>query len=529
MECGPVLPDSLVLEIFLRLPHDAVLRAGLTCRQWQAVSRDEFLWRELFYSYYRIPRAVPRHPSAVSWYREFRRLFDCIPCVEVQTLREHSDQVLHLAFSHRGHRFSSCSKDCTVKRPDGNISLVHSSSMRPLNWGYTQFSQFNPDDSLLLVSGVYLGPHHSSSGEIAVISMENYTLLSRVRNKPYDVFGCWLNETHLISGNLHWIGNMTSCSVLWLNKAFQDVESENVNVVKRLFKIQNINASTIRTVMVAHCRRHDNPDLLLDYEAQTQARRPLLFDLGTSGSEDEDEEEAREPTISGLDHVLHGEEGEDKTYLLFTTGSLTYSPHQIGIKRIKPDQMTTSGPVLGEERSSEEFFDSLDHVIDIHGHIIGMGLSPDHRYLYVNSRAWPSGCVISDPMSPPPIAEEIDMHVIDLKTLREERRSLRAHRAFTPNDECFFIFLDVSRDFVASGAEDKHGYIWDRHYNICLARLAHDDVVNSVAFSPADQELLLSASDDSTIKVWRSPRMVRLAQASSRQLRFVEKWHRRGS
>lgn len=53
--------------------------------------------------------------AAVSWYREFRRLFDCIPCVEVQTLREHTDQVLHLAFSHKGHRFSSCSKDCTVK------------------------------------------------------------------------------------------------------------------------------------------------------------------------------------------------------------------------------------------------------------------------------------------------------------------------------------------------------------------------------------------------------------------------------
>ncbi|KAK2819201.1 hypothetical protein Q5P01_024762 [Channa striata] len=554
MEYGQVLPDSLVLEIFMRLPHDAVLRAGLTCKQWLAVSRDEFLWRELFYSYYRIPRSVPRHPAALSW----------------------------------GHRFSSCSKDCTVKlwdteRPDGNISLVHSSSMRQFNWGYTQFSQFNADDSLLLVSGVYLGPHHSSSGEIAVISLENYTLLSRVRNKPYDVFGCWLNETHLISGNLHWIGNMTSCSVLWLNKAFQDIESENVNVVKRLFKIQNINASTIRTVMVAHCRRHDNPDLLLDYEAQSQAQRqkgqkqqhqPLLFDLGTSGSEDDEEEEEEEeedechrkvrycglpsarlpqPTISGLDHIIRSRkhvgpremeietqvaqmmgrahtkasdssliepsecgEGEDKTYLLFTTGSLTYSPHQIGIKRIKPDQMTTCGPVLGEERSSDEFFDSLDHVIDIHGHIIGMGLSPDHRYLYVNSRAWPAGCVISDPMSPPPIAEEIDLHVIDLKNLREERRSLRAHRAFTPNDECFFIFLDVSRDFVASGAEDKHGYIWDRHYNICLARLAHDDVVNSVAFSPADQELLLSASDDSTIKVWRSPRMVRLAQAPAR-------------
>lgn len=74
---------------------------------------------------------------------------------------------------------------------------------------------------------------------------------------------------------------------------------------------------------------------------------------------------------------------------------------------------------------------------------------PSPRYLYVNSRAWPRDCVISDPMQPPPIAEEIDLHVFDLKTMKEVKRALRAHRAYTPNEECFFIFLDVSRDFVA--------------------------------------------------------------------------------
>lgn len=58
-----------------------------------------------------------------------------------------------------------------TEKPDGTISLVHSYSMRQFNWGYTQFSQFNADDTLLLVSGVYLGPHHSSSGEIAVFSL----------------------------------------------------------------------------------------------------------------------------------------------------------------------------------------------------------------------------------------------------------------------------------------------------------------------------------------------------------------------
>lgn len=53
--------------------------------------------------------------AAVSWYDEFQRLYDTIPCVEVQALKEHSDQVLHLSFSHSGYLFASCSKDCTVK------------------------------------------------------------------------------------------------------------------------------------------------------------------------------------------------------------------------------------------------------------------------------------------------------------------------------------------------------------------------------------------------------------------------------
>ncbi|CAM5163184.1 unnamed protein product [Eretmochelys imbricata] len=567
---SPLLPDSILYEIFLYLDHVDVLSVGLVCRQWHAVARDEFLWKELFYRYYRVSREVPRHPAADSWYEDFQRLYDTIPCVEVQTLTEHNDQVLHLSFSHTGYLFASCSKDCTVKIWNNElaISLLHSSNMRLYNWSYTQFSQFNSDDSLLLVSGVFVGPRNSSSGEIAVISLENFTLLSRVRNKPYDVFGCWLNETNLISGNLHRIGHITSCSVLWLNNAFQGIESENVNVVKRLFKIQNLNASTIRTVMVADCSRYDAPDLLLDYKEQLAAATSpyQVFDLGSDSEEEEVKPKQKvmpEPVAQAspgggsgtaedglqqfLDDILEGrvmpvlsereletkvaellarnrtkppeltqlptEASNKKKYLIFTTGCLTYSPHQIGIKQILPHQMTTAGPVLGEERRSDEFFDSLDHVIDIHGHIIGMGLSPDHRYLYVNSRSWPRDCVISDPMQPPPIAEEIDLHVFDLKTMKEVKRALRAHRAYTPNDECFFIFLDVSRDFVASGAEDRHGYIWDRHYNICLAKLQHDDVVNSVVFSPIEQELLLTASDDTTIKVWRSPRTVRIHQA----------------
>ena len=55
-----------------------------------------------------------------------------------------------------------------------------------------------------------------------------------------------------------------------------------------------------------------------------------------------------------------------------------------------------------------------------------------------------------------------------------------------------------------SGAEDKHGYLWDRHYGTCIAKYPHEDVVNAIAFNPKDPEMLVTASDDFTLKIWRS-------------------------
>ena len=140
------------------------------------------------------------------------------------------------------------------------------------------------------------------------------------------------------------------------------MESENVNVVKRLFKIQNLNASTVRTVMVADCSRFDSPDLLL--EAGDPATSPCrIFDLGSDNEEvvaGPAPAHAKEGLRHFLDRVLEGRAqpqlservletkvaellaqghtkppersatGARSKYLIFTTGCLTYSPHQIG-------------------------------------------------------------------------------------------------------------------------------------------------------------------------------------------------------
>lgn len=156
---------------------------------------------------------------------------------------------------------------------------------------------------------------------------------------------------------------------------FQDVESENLNVVKRLFKIQNLNASSIRMVMVA-----DSPELLLEAgeKAEETVQGPTRPLEGESMEEEEEEdggEDGEERDIVGEDAQIAAAlqifvdidaqnqqpfpppltrdqletkvaqlyakyrtrrpnspqnlEGSKK-YLIFTTGCQTYSPHQIG-------------------------------------------------------------------------------------------------------------------------------------------------------------------------------------------------------
>ena len=88
-------------------------------------------------------------------------------------------------------------------------------------------------------------------------------------------------------------------------------------------------------------------------------------------------------------------------YLIFTTGMKTYTPHQIGIKRIKSLEATRSSDLPSDKVHllpnvadndygvSREEFDTVDHLIELHGHIIGMCLSPDHRQVAQQYTAHP--------------------------------------------------------------------------------------------------------------------------------------------
>ncbi|XP_075212397.1 F-box and WD repeat domain containing 5 isoform X2 [Lycorma delicatula] len=613
------VPDTILLHIFQYLSAKELLDVGLTCQSWNRVSYDEILWKHLLYRDFKIDLSIGIMPNKDSWLGEYKRLSYETPTVCAEVLVNHSHQVLHVSFAHNGTMFATSSKDgyVVVWKSKFPAEEKYHHDMKTFSWQYTQFSQFNQSDTLLLVSGVHFGTPNSTSGEIAVFSLQDgFQLQCRVVNKPYDIFGTWYSDQMLLSGDLYWLAHLVSTTGIWLNKASQETASEHTPIMNQLFRFYNTNASSVRAIMVANClipdssaanplttdadeeKRLDtsssssfsergNPPSHRDLDRRSSSSKLSLHDdrpqsqssvnsddsvgwefVAPDGQEftssifysDDYRQVERERGTSHEDSESEGpseeiEGGDSETtsdmsvdtemeddlarqpekFLIFTTGSKTYTPHQIGLKRIKRvtfPRILDPGPSLSEriaerrrkrERDRNNIgsnhhpdpdwlnyqavadrFDTVDHVIDLHGHIIGMGLSPDHRYLYVNSRPWPRGYVIRSPLDPPPIAQEIDIHVIDLVTLQEVGTMLRSHKAYTPNNECFFIFLDVCDEYVASGAEDKHGYLWDRHYGICLAKLPHTDVVNSVAFNPQDSGMLVSCSDDFTIKVWRS-------------------------
>ncbi|KAJ1520007.1 hypothetical protein ONE63_004238 [Megalurothrips usitatus] len=570
------IPKPLLQNIFQYLCAPDLIKAGLTCTTWYQTSNDELLWRDLLRKDFGVDTSLGIRPGQTSWFMEYKRLSYHIPYCLTSELKKHTDQVLHISFAHNGTMFATCSKDgyVVVWNSEHPATIKYQKDMTKFCWKFTHFSQFNQSDTLLLVSGVHFGLPQSTSGEIAVFSLgDDLELQCRVLMKPYDICGAWYSDQHFLSGDVHRIGHLISQSVLWLNKASQETASEHIPIMNQMFRFYNSNGSSVRAAMFAYCPVSDSQDLSASCKSPAQhsssysdenhlqkdlaERRDCLLENSSNrlpencDSESEMElkeiemrsnfpalercsdnaSDASEISEASADTEFSEDDElcvlEDK-FLIFTTGSNTYSPHQIGIKRIKPISFPRrmdpglpfrerianlnreyqpsheNGNEVPNVNGEGSDYDEVDHLIDLHGHIIGMGLSPDHRFLYVNARPWPPGYVVENPLMPPPCAQEIDIHVIDLARMEEVGKVLRSHIAFTPFNECFFIALDVCDEYVASGAEDKHGYLWDRHYETCLNKYPHQDVVNCVAFNPRDSEMLVTVSDDCTIKVWHS-------------------------
>ena len=78
---------------------------------------------------------------------------------------------------------------------------------------------------------------------------------------------------------------------------------------------------------------------------------------------------------------------------------------------------------------------SIDNLIEMHGRITGLGLSPCHRFLHVNVQPWPSNYFIATASQPPPMGASTNCHVLDLSKMIFVGRRVHKQTCFVPAGE----------------------------------------------------------------------------------------------
>ncbi|XP_065184482.1 WD repeat-containing protein 26-like [Sycon ciliatum] len=113
--------------------------------------------------------------------------------------------------------------------------------------------------------------------------------------------------------------------------------------------------------------------------------------------------------------------------------------------------------------------------------IMSMTLSKDERYALIN-------------------CANQGIHVWDI----EDRCQVRRYRGLLQSNYTIYsVFGGRNEDYIASGSEDSKVYIWHRSCSTPLRVLSgHTRGVNSVAWNPCYPSVLVSASDDETLRVW---------------------------
>lgn len=247
--------------------------------------------------------------------------------------------------------------------------------------------------------------------------------------------------------------------------------------------------------------------------------------FATDDELDRDEGESTEVT-TGDESLFNVKPPASYKLLVCFTGHDFYTPHQVGIKRITQEECTeVARPAFDlsklRRRSISEIFnrpdkrtDTWDHVIECDGQVVGMTLSPCNRYLYVNVRKFIHSELVGT--LSPKIASEVMMYMYDLVSM-EEVHCFTGHKAVS---DVFFLHVSSNSHYVASGSEDKRGYLWDRHYHTLLSTFRHEDVVNCVALNPRDPSMAVTVSDDKLIKIWRSRSFHRLLNGARAKARI---------
>ena len=156
------IPEPVLIKILKRLDIKDVIACSEVCIDWNRASEDQLLWKHHFSRMFgreHNDTGIEKHfelkSCSTSWKEECIRLIDNVPTVLIQTLKSHTDEVVHVAFSHDGNEFASCSKDNKViiwkKFLDGYYMPSETIDMSIYDWTCPAQAHYSPSDTKIMV------------------------------------------------------------------------------------------------------------------------------------------------------------------------------------------------------------------------------------------------------------------------------------------------------------------------------------------------------------------------------------------
>ena len=393
------------MHIFAYLLDCDLVSAGQTCKKWQSISLDDCLWRRLLRVRYPPQQslACDDNSPTVSCRDAYRTFKYDVPSVNVQEAKHHSDEVLHVSFSHNGRMVCSSSKDATAclwsVTPSYTLDLVETlvfKTDQSVAFQYTLYSEFNSDDSLLLVCGSVDHPH--IRGMVNIYDIKQQTFVFRAVNRPYDFYSTWLGSRHFVYGDIEGANMLVggTHSILYCS----DVRGK-VGSYKVLGRLNNGNG--------AHIRQVKSMPL-----GETDTERTHTDDVNSEGSD---------------------------YRLLYCKGGSYVCGQQVACCNVTTDNI----PQCSQQK---EFIASAhSRVCETNARIIGTRLSPDNQFIYANCRSFLDHDEKVGLLGPD-ISQNVEVRVYRTDSLQQVQ-VLCGHKCYTPKNRCFIIFLDVSHNYVA--------------------------------------------------------------------------------
>lgn len=476
------LPDALTIHIFSFLGASSLYNASLVCKSWFSVAFDELLWKELFYRRWGISRTVPLAPGKQSWVQEYKRLLYHTPFVESEVIKEHTDEVLHVSFSHNGKMFATASEDgfIMVWTTGYPTCLKCKTDLESVFEGYPRL-QFNYNDTRLLV--LYRDFCYTLTVVTCIFDItDDLRILRIIHNHHLMTFGAWYDDDSIITVEQEWARR----NKIYVSQVADTCCTDDPDNINKMF-VSTLNACGFGMMIVAEVTTP-----VLEGKSETaSSKRASSLDTQSSREGDSVDVSQTRDNVDSIHLSLTGSitQPSDAKLLIFAIGleEEEDGPNRIEIMSVKSkiklnecQQPLSAGN--SDCSNTNSHLVKLDNLLDVDGQIFGICCSPDQRFLYVSTQSWQRRGQSRTP-------GEMVIQVIDLQKMQKMDTVYRT--GFKPIN-WFYFYLDVSDDYVASGSERDNGYLWDRHYGICLQKYGHDKMVNAVAFNPIDPETLVT-------------------------------------